>query len=219
MKKIFLLLVLSGFAWANYSWLINHKMNKLGIYGFEERMNFSMQEMSKISNDPSHVDFLMFEYDKDMCETTNDLNSCNKTGVYQYKKGYYKSAATWFEYTCDKNDKTGCGNLGDTYEKLNQQQKANKAYEKGCNLNESRSCNNIGWAYENKLGVKLDYKKALAYYKKACELGSGAGCNNIGWIYQNAKGVKKNTKTAKQYYKNACDFGSKTGCNNYKNIK
>lgn len=215
MKKILIILSLTGFVWADYSWLINYKINKLGITNFNERMYFASQEMSKIANDHNYLNLLLFEYNSDLCDNSDDLNACNKAGVYQYNNGNYKNAASWFEYTCNKNNAVGCGNLGDTYSELKNYVKTNQAYEKGCKLNDSRSCNNLGWSYQNKLGKKLNYTKAREFYIKACNLGNGVGCDNVAWMYIKALGVPKNIKIAKNYFKKACNLGYQKGCKNY----
>lgn len=220
MKKLFFTLIFTSFALAgDASWLINYHLAKQGYNDFNSRLYKSAEMASRIASEQGYYESLLFDYNKDMCNEKDDLNACNLAGDYQYDISNYKSAATWYEYTCGKNNAVGCAGEGNSYYKLKNYKKANIAYEKGCKLNNSTSCNNLAWAYENKLGKKLNYKKARELYNKACNLKNAVACDNLGWLYKNGKGVAKSPKIAKKYFKLACDMGNQNACNNYHNAK
>lgn len=220
MKKLFFTLAVCSISFASdASWLVNYHINKSGISDFNTRLFTSAEMMSRIANEPGYYENLLFKYNKDMCDDKDDLQACNKAGNYLYNNKDYKSAITWYEYTCSKNIGSGCAGEGNSYYALKNYKKANIAYTKGCKLNNGVSCNNLAWAYEQKLGKKLNYKLAKEFYAKACKLKNAVGCDNLGWMYKNGKGVAKNAKTAKKYHKLACDMGYQDGCENYNDIK
>ena len=71
---------------------------------------------------------------------------------------------------------------------------------------------NLGGMYDKGIGVKQDYKEAVAWYRKAAEQGHAKAQFNLGTMYDKGQGVKQDHKEEVMWWSPPQGSGDERAC-------
>ena len=83
-----------------------------------------------------------------------------------------------------------------------------------CDENNAKSCFLLGEFYRTRMGVEIDYSKAVLLYEKACALGYAQACTNLGVLYDEGDKIPQDYAKAALFYGKACELGHIKSCTN-----